>query len=177
MLGPRRHRDQGAAACTLRKGGMTRLETLIELKFLHSSFSSSNLSIRAFRAYPLAESRQTVPCSAIRGKSSDSRQPYLSQEYHPTLLILGWLIQVCVFLKPSLRTGAVISARVPRQAGPKIAHCSILEPCKTLHLARFTSGLLFAPKVFRARGCLGKLRYESPKCENGRMLFRVEPLI
>ena len=34
---------------------MFRLETLIELKFLNSSFSSSNVSIRAFRAYPLIE--------------------------------------------------------------------------------------------------------------------------
>ena len=31
--------------------------TLIELKFLDSSFSSSNLSIRAFRTYPLVEIR------------------------------------------------------------------------------------------------------------------------
>ena len=29
--------------------------------------SSSNFSIRAFRAYPLVETRQTVPCRAIRG--------------------------------------------------------------------------------------------------------------
>ena len=31
--------------------------------------SSSNFSIRAFRAYPLIEIRQTVPCRAIRGNS------------------------------------------------------------------------------------------------------------
>ena len=48
--------------------------------------SSSNFSIRAFRAYPLIEIRQTVPCRAIRGKSSDSRQQYLSQQHPPPLL-------------------------------------------------------------------------------------------
>ena len=37
--------------------GMIRLETLIELNFL----------IRAFRAYPLIEIRQAIPCRAIRG--------------------------------------------------------------------------------------------------------------
>ena len=31
--------------------------------------SSSNFSVRAFRAYPLIEIRQTVPCRAIRGNS------------------------------------------------------------------------------------------------------------
>ena len=31
--------------------------------------SSSNFSIRAFRAYPLIEIRQTVPCRSIRGNS------------------------------------------------------------------------------------------------------------
>ena len=31
--------------------------------------SSSNFSIRAFRAYPLIEVRQAVPCRAIRGSS------------------------------------------------------------------------------------------------------------
>ena len=41
------------------KGGMIRLETLIELE----------LSIRVFRAYPLMEIRQMVPCRAIRGDS------------------------------------------------------------------------------------------------------------
>ena len=46
-----------------------RLETLIELKFIDSIFSSSNLSILYFRAYPLREIKQTVPCRAIRGNS------------------------------------------------------------------------------------------------------------
>ena len=71
---------------------MMRLETLIELTFLNSSFSSSNLSIRAFRAFracPLVEIRQTAPCRAIRSKSSDSRQQYLSQQYPPPLLLVG----------------------------------------------------------------------------------------
>ena len=61
----------------------TRLETLIELKCIISSLSNSDVSIRALRAYPLAEIIQTVPCRAIRGKSSDSRQQYLSQQYPP----------------------------------------------------------------------------------------------
>ena len=64
---------------------MMRLETLIELEFLNSSFSSSNFSIRAFRD-PLVEIRQTVPCRAIRGKSSDLGQQYLSQQHPPPLL-------------------------------------------------------------------------------------------
>ena len=51
--------------------------------FIDSTFSSSKLSIRVVRAYPLMEIRQTVRCRAIRGKSSDSRQQYLSQPYPP----------------------------------------------------------------------------------------------
>ena len=65
------------------EGGMIRLESLIELKFLNLSCSGSNLSFRAVRAYPLFEIRRTAPCRAIRGKSSDSRQQYLSQQYPP----------------------------------------------------------------------------------------------
>ena len=74
-----------------RKGGMIRLEALVELKLLNWSFSSSNLSIRAFRAYPLIENRQAVPCLAMRGKSSDSRQQYLSQQYPPPPLTVPQL--------------------------------------------------------------------------------------
>ena len=65
------------------EGGMIRLETLIELKCLDSRFSSSNFPIRVFRAYPLIEIRQTVPCRAsraIRGSSisvSSTRPPLL----------------------------------------------------------------------------------------------------
>ena len=62
------------------EGGMLWLEALIELKFITLSFSRSNLSIRA---YPLVAIGQTVPCRAIRGKSSDSRQQYLNQQYPP----------------------------------------------------------------------------------------------
>ena len=68
---------------------MIRLETLVELKFLDSSFSGSNFSIRVVRAYPFIEIRLTVPCRAIRGKSIDSSQQYLSQQYPPPLLILA----------------------------------------------------------------------------------------
>jgi hypothetical protein len=42
---------------------MMQLETFIELKFVNSSFPSSNLSVRAFRACPLIESKQTSPFS------------------------------------------------------------------------------------------------------------------
>ena len=45
---------------SISKGVMMRLETLIELEFLNSG---------AFRACPLVEIRQAVPCRAIRGNS------------------------------------------------------------------------------------------------------------
>ena len=64
---------RAAEAPALRsEGGMIRLETLISLRFLNSNFSSSSLSIRAFRAYPLIEIRQTVPRRAIRGISQSA---------------------------------------------------------------------------------------------------------
>ena len=72
------------------EGGMIWLQTLIELKLFNSRFSSSNFSIRVFRAYPLIDIRQTVPCRAIRGRSSDSRQQYLSQQYPPSLPEFEW---------------------------------------------------------------------------------------
>ena len=71
------------------EGGMMRSETLVELNLLNSTSSSSNFSIRSFRAYSLVDIRQTVPCRAMRGKSSDSRQQYLSQQYHPPPLTRG----------------------------------------------------------------------------------------
>ena len=89
--------------------GMIRLETLIELKFFNSSFSSSSFSIRSFRAYPLLEIGQTAPCRAARGKSSDSRQQYLSRQHPPPLL--GSACSSCwrrcglsCWSSPSLRT-------------------------------------------------------------------------
>ena len=51
------------------EGGMIWLETLIELKLITSSFSSSHFPIRAFRAYPLVDIKQTN--SSL---SSNSRQ-------------------------------------------------------------------------------------------------------
>ena len=50
---------------------------LFERKFFNS----------AFRAYPLIEIIRAVRCRAIRGKSSDSRQQHLSQQYPPPLLL------------------------------------------------------------------------------------------
>ena len=55
------------------KGGDT-VGTLIELEFLDSSFSSNNLSIRAFRAYPLIEIRQ-LPVERFEATASQSTVP------------------------------------------------------------------------------------------------------
>ena len=52
-------RHPGETAPRHPEGGMIRSETS----------SSSNLSSRAIRAYPLIEIRQAVPCRAIRGNS------------------------------------------------------------------------------------------------------------
>ena len=59
------------------EGGMIRLETLIEVTL----FSSSCSSLSSY------ETRETVPCRAIQGKSSDSRQQHLSQQYPPPPLL------------------------------------------------------------------------------------------
>ena len=78
-------------------GGMIRLETLIELKFIDSSFSSSNFSNRASRAYPLIGIRQSIPYRANRGKSSHSSRLYLSlltvsslPPKHPEIFVKSW---------------------------------------------------------------------------------------
>ena len=39
--------------------------------------------LRTVRKNPLVEIIPTVPCLAIRGKASDSRQRHLSQQYPP----------------------------------------------------------------------------------------------
>ena len=61
------------------EGGMIRLETL---NFLNSIFSSSNLSIRGFRAYYLVAIRQT------NSLSSNSSQGYLNRQYPHPLLVM-----------------------------------------------------------------------------------------
>ena len=63
---------------------------LFELKLFNSSCSSSNLSFRVVRAYPLIEIRQTVPCRAIRGNSIsvNNTLPPLNQAYILRLLDL-----------------------------------------------------------------------------------------
>ena len=43
--------------------------------------SSLNLSIRVFRAYPLIDIRQTVPCRAIRGNSSSANSTLPPPKY------------------------------------------------------------------------------------------------
>ena len=69
LIGNSANTKNSTDAFLVSEGAMIRLETLIELKFVNSSCSSSNFSIRVFRAYPLVEIRQTVPCRAIRGSS------------------------------------------------------------------------------------------------------------
>ena len=51
-----------------------RLESLVELEFINSSFSISNSSIRAFRAYPLVEVRQ-FPVEQFEATASQSTLP------------------------------------------------------------------------------------------------------
>ena len=55
-------------AC-ISEGGMILLDTLVELKVINSSFSSSICLIRVVRAYLLIEIRRAVPRRAIRGNS------------------------------------------------------------------------------------------------------------
>ena len=74
------------------EGGTKRLETLIELKLLKSSFSNSNFSIRAFRAYPLVEIRQTVPCRAVSQSAVPS--PSLSNLFIITKIVIIAIILV-----------------------------------------------------------------------------------
>ena len=61
---------------------------LFELTYLNSSFSSLS-------SYWI---RQTSPRRAIRGKSSDSRQRYLSQQYPPSLLLCLEIILLLLLL-------------------------------------------------------------------------------
>ena len=71
------------------EGGTMRLETLVVFKSLDSSFSSSNFSIRAFRACPLVEARQAIPCRAIRADSisvSRTLPPNKYRTQHDTTL-------------------------------------------------------------------------------------------
>ena len=67
--------------------GMIRSETFIELKFLSSSFSSSNDSILTVRVCPLIEIKQTAPCRAIRGNRisvNSTLPPLLGTASSPT---------------------------------------------------------------------------------------------
>ena len=75
-----------AGAMRIAPGLFIRLETLLELKLINWTCSSLDFSILVFRAYPLVEITQAAHCRAIRGKSSDWRQQYLSQQYPPPLL-------------------------------------------------------------------------------------------
>ena len=52
-------------------GGLTRVRRCVRKwgGYGWKPSSSSNFSIRVFRAYPPVETRQTVPCRAIRGNS------------------------------------------------------------------------------------------------------------
>ena len=73
--------DRNQISARVSEGGMIWLETLIELKLLNSSFSSSNYSIRACRAYYITENRHD-------SLSSNSRQQHLSQQVSSPLLVL-----------------------------------------------------------------------------------------
>ena len=78
--------DQGAQPCIqFRKGGWYGWEPSSCSNHAIWAFRA-HFSIRVFRAYPLVETRQAVPCRAIRGKPSGSRQQYLSQQHHTPLL-------------------------------------------------------------------------------------------
>ena len=80
------------------EGRMIRLETLIELEFTNYGFSSSNFSIRAFRACALIETRRRAPRRAIRGKSSDSKQR-ISQSAVPSPPIYIY-IYIYIYMSP-----------------------------------------------------------------------------
>ena len=54
---------------THRKGGRYGWKPSSSSNLSIRAFSNSNFSIRAFRAYPLIEIRQRVPCRAIRGNN------------------------------------------------------------------------------------------------------------
>jgi hypothetical protein len=71
--------------------GSSRSETLIELRFLNSSFSSSDSSFRAFRAHPLVEIGQAVPCRAIRGNTTsvNSTLPPSHTSSHDSINFVG----------------------------------------------------------------------------------------
>ena len=90
-----------------------RLETLVELKFFDSSFSSLNPSIRAFRAYPLVEIRQTVPCRAIRGNSIsvDSTPGLHNKIPAQKIFARGWVAQRSLF--------SLVAAKIFQGLGPK----------------------------------------------------------
>ena len=68
------------------EGGMIRLKPSSSSNFSIRAFRAQICQFKFFRAYPLTEIRQAVPCRAIRGKTSESRQQYLSQQYPPSLL-------------------------------------------------------------------------------------------
>ena len=109
LVPPARPQAQGLCACQCSEGGMIRFETLIELKCLNSSFSNSNFSIRAFRAYPLIETRQMVPCRAIRGNSIS-----VNSALPPSQLFsapsVGVQVAACWSCQPGLTTSRASSA-------------------------------------------------------------------
>ena len=69
-----------------------RLETLVELKLLDSSFSSSNFSSRVARAYPLIEIRQlTLPVEQFEAAASVySSLPSLRRSYASRVRLKGY---------------------------------------------------------------------------------------
>ena len=122
------------------EGWMMRLETLIELEFLNSSFSSSNSSIRAFRARILLKSsccdwtnsslsRNSRQVERFEAAASQSAVPSPLLGMWPHIIYYVWSIYIFIYLlysmfiiysymilvcpPPSLRHGAVPLRRRP----------------------------------------------------------------
>ena len=78
--------------------------------------SSSNFSIRILVAYPLIETRQTVPCRAIRGNSISVNSTLLLAE------ATGWQQVGCGPRSPSSRP-TIVEATVSRWLQKEAAPC------------------------------------------------------
>ena len=133
------------------------METLIELKYLNLSFSSSTNVIRAFRAYPLVEIRQTVPCRAIRGNSISVNSTLTPSQKWPPLR----QSHVTVYaMHPDNREKQPYTIRLARRSGTG----NILRDFKDKDYPFFESDALFLEccvcvvfscvAVLRIEGCL-----------------------
>ena len=82
------------------EGGTIRMEALIELKLINSSFSSSNSSIRALRGYPLVDARLQILRRATRGNgiSVSSALPPLNQFTCFITIHISYMYNICVYI-------------------------------------------------------------------------------